>query len=335
MATSPSLPLISVVVPSYNQAQFLPEALESIFRQNYPCLEVVVMDGGSTDGSVAVIESHADRLVYWQSQRDGGQSAAINAGMRHCTGELVAWLNSDDFYWGDSLWTVARAFLAHPGRGLYVGNGLRYEQRAGRYSPFIERHTAFNRDALLYGPDYILQPSTFFLRRAWDDVGGLDPQLQFCMDWDIFLRIARSHAVVLINEFLSASREYEETKTRSGKLKRAFEIVRMIQSHTGQELTPGSLVYMLESLYELVGGSILGEARMHLGHALGAACRHFSVEFGGGHWTPEGSDRQDRVHIDFANPGAPCPTKTNCRRSVSSFPTSVLTRIWRRRCRAS
>src|SRR5579859_7922275 len=95
------LPRISIVVPSYNQARFLPEALDSIFRQGYPHLEVVVMDGGSDDGSVKVIESYAPRLKYWQSRPDGGQSAAINAGMGHCTGDLVAWLNSDDFYWRD------------------------------------------------------------------------------------------------------------------------------------------------------------------------------------------------------------------------------------------
>jgi glycosyltransferase involved in cell wall biosynthesis len=307
MADSTSLPLISIVIPSYNQARFLPEALESIFRQGYPRAEVVVMDGGSTDDSVAVIESYADRLAYWQSERDGGQSAAINAGMRQCTGDLVAWLNSDDFYWGDCLWSVARAYLAYPGRGLYVGNGLRYDQRAGRYSPFVERHMAFNRDALLYGPDYILQPSTFFLRKAWEEAGGLNPQLLFCMDWDIFLRVARSHAVVLLNEFLGVSREYEETKTRSGKLKRAFEIARMIQSHSGQELTTGSLVYMLGTLHDLAGGSILGEVRMHLGRTLASACEHFSVEFGGGHWTPESSDRQDRVHVDVAAATAALP----------------------------
>ena len=165
MATpKPALPLLSVVVPSYNQAPFLSEALDSIFRQNYPRLEVLVMDGGSTDNSVAVIQSYADRLKYWQSQPDGGQSSAINAGMARCSGDLVAWLNSDDFYWGDSLWTVARAYQAHPGRGLYLGNGFRYDQRSGRYLPFIDRHVAFNREALRQGPDYVLQPSSFFLR---------------------------------------------------------------------------------------------------------------------------------------------------------------------------
>ena len=298
MATpKPALPLLSVVVPSFNQEAFLREALDSIFRQNYPHLEVVVMDGGSTDGSVAVIKSYTDRLAYWQSRPDGGQSAAINAGVEHCSGDLVAWLNSDDFYWGDALWTVARAYQQHPGRGLYIGNGFRYDQGNNRYIPFISRHVAFNREALRHGPDYIIQPSTFFLRAAWRKVGGLDTQLQFCMDWDIFLRIAREHAAVVINEFLGVSREYESTKTRSGGLKRANEILRMVQSHTGQELTPGSLLYMIATLHELTGGSLLGELRAQLGRALGALSQHFSLSFGGGYWTPESSDRGDRVYI--------------------------------------
>src|SRR5262245_35160607 len=154
------LPRISIVVPSYNQGRFLREALDSIFRQRYPNLEVVVMDGGSRDDSVAILRSYGDRLKYWQSQPDGGQSQAINAGMGHTTGELVGWLNSDDYYWGDSLWTLARAHVRHPGHGLYIGNGLRFDQETGRYSPFNDRHVALDREALLYGPDYILQPAT-------------------------------------------------------------------------------------------------------------------------------------------------------------------------------
>src|SRR5207253_10244668 len=101
---------------------------DSLFCQNYPSLEVVVMDGGSTDNSVDIIRAHAHRLKHWQSQKDGGQSAAINAGVQLCTGDLVAWLNSDDYYWRDCLWTVGRAFLQHPGYGLYIGNGFRHDQ---------------------------------------------------------------------------------------------------------------------------------------------------------------------------------------------------------------
>src|SRR5262249_16069809 len=150
---------------------FLRETLDSIFRQDYPHLEVVVMDGGSTDDSVAILRTYAPRLKYWQSQHDGGQSAAINAGVRHCSGDLVTWLSSGDFYWADSRWTVGRAWAAHPGRGLYIGNGFRYEQASGRLTPFCTRHIALNRTALLLGPDYLLQPSTFILRQAWEEVG--------------------------------------------------------------------------------------------------------------------------------------------------------------------
>src|SRR5262245_24468921 len=126
------LPRISIVIPSYNQQAYLGEALESIFSQKYPKLEVIVMDGGSTDGSVAVLESYASKLKYWRSRKDRGQSAAINAGMRHATGDLVAWLNSDDYYWRDALWAVGSAYAAHPGYGLYVGNGFRYDQSSSR-----------------------------------------------------------------------------------------------------------------------------------------------------------------------------------------------------------
>jgi Glycosyl transferase family 2/Glycosyltransferase Family 4 len=312
MATSSPMPLISVVVPSYNQARFLPECLDSIFTQSYPHLEVVVMDGGSTDGSVAIIESHAPRLKFWQSQRDGGQSAAINAGMGHCSGELVTWLNSDDTFWADSLWTVARAWQAHPDHGLYVGNGFRHDQRTGCRTPFIERHMAFSRQALRFGLDSVLQPATFFLRRAWEEAGGLDPALQFCMDWDIYLRISRHYPVVLINEFLAVSREYEDTKTRSGKMGRVLEIARMIHSHTGQELTPGGLAYLLDTLLELVGGSVTGEARAQLGNALIATCKHISAEFGGGHWAPQESDTQDHVYIPLAQREVPlAPLETD------------------------
>jgi GT2 family glycosyltransferase len=129
MAAQHSLPRISVVVPSRNQGRYLGHALESIFCQGYPDLEVVVMDAGSTDDSLSIIKSYARRLKYWQSQEDGGQSAAINSGMRHCTGELVAWLNSDDVYWGHALWSVAQAYATYPGYGIYVGNGLRYNQQ--------------------------------------------------------------------------------------------------------------------------------------------------------------------------------------------------------------
>ncbi len=296
------LPLISVVVPSYNQGHFLPDTFDSIFRQDYPRLEVVVIDGGSTDCSVDIIRRHESRIKFWRSERDGGQSAAINEGVSHCSGDLVAWLNSDDYYWDDCLWTVARAFARFPGRGLYVGNGLRYDQAGAVYKPFNVRHVAMDRQALCRGADFVLQPSTFFLREAWQQVGGLDEGLRYCMDWDIFIRIARRYPCVLINEFLGVSREYEDTKTRSGKLERVFEILRMVRRHTGLEATAGGLLYLLETLCAL--GAAEGVTEKVEGHLRAAYLQVFGEQCafqGRGAWFPVQTDPQDEVYLPFAH----------------------------------
>jgi GT2 family glycosyltransferase len=298
------LPLISVVVPSFNQGHFLRDTFESIFRQGYPRLEVIVIDGGSTDGSVDVIRRYESGIKFWRSQRDAGQSAAINEGMRNCSGEVIAWLNSDDYYWNDCLWTVGKAYARYPGRGLYIGNGLRYDQATGINTPFNMRHVAMDREALMHGADFILQPATFFLREAWQKVGGLDEQLRFCMDWDIFIRIARQYPCVLINEFLGVSREYEETKTRSGKLERVFEIMRMIRRHTRLDATTGGMLYLFETLSGLgdaegVTTAIRGHLQAAFNDLVQALCRRH----GRGLWLPARTDAQDEVYLPLARPG--------------------------------
>jgi hypothetical protein len=255
-ANGEALPRVSIVVPSYNQGRFLGQALDSIFRQDYPAAEVVVLDGGSTDGSIDIIRRYADRLTYWRSGPDGGQSAAINEGMGYASGDVVAWLNSDDFYWGDCLWTVADAWLRFPDHGLYIGNGFRYEDRKKQYRPFHRRHLALNRQALIHGLDYVLQPATFFARRAWEEVGGLDPSLRYGLDWDIVIRIAQRHPAVLVNEFLAVSREYDETKTRSGKLERALELCELARRHSGGAVTGGSVHYLFNTLLSLGAGEV-------------------------------------------------------------------------------
>lgn len=296
---SGELPAIGIAVPSLNQAHYLREALDSIFRQEYPRLEVVVMDGGSTDGSVEVIRSYADRLAHWQSAPDRGQSNAINEGVRRLTTEIVAWLNSDDYYWGDCLWTIGRAYLEHPGAGLYLGNGLRHIEREGTYRIFCPRHVVLNRRALREGPDYLLQPSTFFLRRAWQQVGGLDESLHYCMDWDAILRIAESFSAVSINEILAVSREWEATKTSRGALARCEEIARMVRARSGCEVTAGSLNYFLETLIDLTADSLLSvhphlrRAMLELRGDLGRVC---GVRDG---W-PEIGDPQDHAYVPLA-----------------------------------
>lgn len=299
------LPTIAVVIPSMNQGRFLTEALESVFAQGYPKLEVIVMDGGSDDASPFIIQSYADRLAYWQSATDGGHAAAINAGVRHSTSTLVAWLNADDYYLGDALWVVGRAYAAHPDHGLYLGNGLRHDQRQERLTPFCRHHLALNRDALRFGLDYILQPATFFLRAAWEEVGGVDESLRFCLDWDLLSRVADRHPAVLINEFLAASREHDATKTRTGGMQRAEEIRRWVEARSGQALTPGSVYYLLEAMIDRAQSEEDGPLRAHLWDGMRSVQRTFQARWGNLDGFPEAADPQDHVFLTIARPAEP------------------------------
>ncbi len=316
------LPQISIVVPSYNQARFLPEALDSIFRQGYPRLEVVVVDAASTDGSVDIIRSYSDRLKFWRSEPDSGQSAAITEGMTHCAGDLVGWLNSDDYYFGDALWHLARAFRAHPDCGLYVGNGFRYDQQSGIHTPFCRHHIAINRKALRDGLDYILQPSTFFLRKAWQDVGGINPELHYCMDWDIYIRITDRYPVAAINEFLAVSREHGETKTSSGRMKRIVELWRMIQSHAGEEITPGSLYYLFETLLDMTRDKFDPRVREFVYSAMCATRPSLTREPGNNGIFPFWGDAQDTIHMPFVQAS---PSRRDCRDLADPPSISIVT----------
>lgn len=300
------VPTISVVVPSYNQGRFLAECLDSIVSQQYPALELIVMDGGSTDQSVDVIRRYEAHLSHWQSGRDGGQSAAINAGVVRACGDLVAWLNSDDLYHDGALWSVARAWSKYPGRGLYIGNGFRLDDKTKLRTRHNPRHMAFSRKALREGLDYVLQPSAFFNRADWNATGGLDERLQFCMDWDILIRIAERNAVVLIDDFLSLSREYDDTKTASGGFRRVDELLRMVKSHTGEEMTIGGSIYAIWTLLsEQMSGSASNTFRHHIHQALLDATRRLSSLDAFRDGSPDFSDPGDSSYLPIPAADAP------------------------------
>ena len=294
------LPRISIVIPSFNQGRYLRQSIESVLAESYPALEIVVMDGGSTDQSRDIIQEYARRLTYWQSQADAGQAAAINQGIQRCSGDIVAWLNSDDYYMPGALWTVARAYDAFPARGLYVGNGLRYRERHEQFTPFCRRHVAVNRRVLTDGLDYILQPATFFLRHAWHDVGGLKTDLRYCLDWDIILRIAQRYPAVTINEFLAVTREYDETKTSLGAMERIFEIHRTVKSWTGRDVTPGTLHYLLETLLDPRTRNVSPKVQYYLTNAQLEILNIFRTMSGNLDGFPEAADPQDSVYLPLA-----------------------------------
>jgi glycosyltransferase involved in cell wall biosynthesis len=206
-------PTITIVTPSYNQAQFLEETVRSVLLQGYPSLEYIVMDGGSTDGSVAILQQYAPWFSYWQSQRDGGQSAAIAEGFDRACGTIMAWLNSDDRYQPGALQRVARFFAANP-RAIF-GNGdahiIDAESRVARRAFAIRPVPTITANT---GAHSWAQQSCFWRSEAYRRSGGLDRELKFCMDRDLFLRLTRSGPSRRIpGPALGDFRLHEEAKT--------------------------------------------------------------------------------------------------------------------------
>ena len=203
-------PKISIVTPSYNQARTLEKTILSVLNQNYPNLEYIIMDGGSTDDSVKIIQNYASRLTYWQSKPDGGQSAAINTGFTYATGDIFAWLNSDDWYEKNTLHKVARFFIEHNDAQWTVGYG---EMR--KPNGKVIRRTQPDSDITAnwlaeWGKNgrKILQPTCFWKRELWHQAGGLKKEYHFALDLDLWLRFSRYATARLIPELLACA-EYE------------------------------------------------------------------------------------------------------------------------------
>jgi len=194
MMTGDGLPVISVVTPSYNQAQFLEAALRSVLDQDYPALEYLVVDGGSNDGSPEIIRRYAARLDWWVSEPDGGQSEAINKGLRRARGEILAWLNSDDCYLPGALQRVAEYFTLHPEVDCLYGD-LQVMDPSGQLL-FTRKCIPYDYSVALYSGCMVPQPAFFFRRRVLERVGYLDESLHYSMDVDFFIRIGRARLVI-------------------------------------------------------------------------------------------------------------------------------------------
>jgi len=187
-------PLISIVTPSFNQAKFLRRTIESVLNQDYPRIEYIIMDGGSTDGSREVIQSYQDRLAHWESIPDKGQTDAINKGFAQATGKYLAWLNSDDIY-QPGAFTEAIAFLeTHPEVGLVYGDCTFIDAQDRLIGHFPAAQTDLRK--LRRGYVHIPQQASFFRRDLWERVGPLDPSFYFAMDYDLWVRLAREAALV-------------------------------------------------------------------------------------------------------------------------------------------
>lgn len=187
MSAHSDLPLVSIVTPSFNQAEFLEEAILSVLTQDYPSLEYLILDGGSSDGSVDIIRKYEDRLAYWVSEPDAGQSDAINRGWRLARGEILAYLNSDDLYLPGAVSAAVRFFRSQPEVGIGYGACEFLDQIGGVASLITPLDFSLSR--LLLG-NFIAQPSVFLRKAVLEQIGPLDTSLRYCMDYDLWVRAA-------------------------------------------------------------------------------------------------------------------------------------------------
>ncbi|MGD8455336.1 MAG: glycosyltransferase family 2 protein [Anaerolineales bacterium] len=182
-------PLVSIVTPSYNQARFLENTIRSVLAQDYPTIEYIVIDGGSSDGSIEIMKQYSDRLAYWVSEPDQGQTDAINKGFAKANGEVLAWLNSDDTYEPYTVGEAVTFLQAHPDVGMVYGDANFIDLQGRVIGRFPAAQTDYKR--LRRGYVHIPQQAAFWRASLWARVGPLDPSFTFAMDYDLWVRLAR------------------------------------------------------------------------------------------------------------------------------------------------
>jgi glycosyltransferase involved in cell wall biosynthesis len=205
-------PKISIVTPSYNQAQFLERTILSVINQNYPNLEYIIIDGGSTDGSVDIIKKYGSKLSYWISEKDNGQSDALNKGFAKATGEIYAYLNSDDIYLRSTLETISNTFLKISDADLIYGNANLIDEKDNKIGNCIA--LPFKIKEYLNGIFSIPQPSSFWKRNVYEKVGGFNINNHTCMDAEFYaLANELKFKFLLINKVFSSFRLHPKSKT--------------------------------------------------------------------------------------------------------------------------
>ncbi len=254
-------PLVSIITPSYNQATYLEQTLKSVLEQDYPYLEYFIVDGDSTDGSVDIICKYVEKLAWWVSEMDSGQAEAINKGLFRATGEIIAWLNSDDKYLPGAILGAVKAFQENPDIVLVYGNMLAVDKHGKTIN--VQKFKQLTlKDLLCF--QIIGQPAVFIRREALEKVGHLDPTYHFLLDHHLWLRIALQGRILHVDETWAAARYHPKAKNIANPIefsREAFRILDWVKTQPGLaeaitdvERRVRASAFRVDARYQLDGG---------------------------------------------------------------------------------
>jgi glycosyltransferase involved in cell wall biosynthesis len=236
-----NLPTVTVVTPAYNQAEFLRDTVESVLSQDYPNIEYVVLDDGSTDETPQILAEYENRFV-WESQKNMGQTPTINKGWAMTHGEIITWLNSDDtFYDKTSVRTGVEYLIENPDVGIVFGDSMYTEAEGTELEPTRPIVDFTYKKMVLNCENSISQPSAFIRREIIEKVGNLDPKYYYFMDWDFWMRAGIYYKIEHIDAILSTYRLHADSKTVSQAKKAAPELEYMYKKYFGRDDIPAEI----------------------------------------------------------------------------------------------
>ena len=236
---------VSVITPSFNHARFIEATMQSVLEQDYTDIEYIVVDGGSDDGSAEIIRQYGDRLAWWVSEKDRGQTDAINKGFARATGDILAWLNSDDTYEPGAI-SEAVAFLKeHPEAGMVYGDTNFIDENGKAIGKFSARQTDYRR--LRWGYVHIPQQASFFRADLWQQVGPLDPSFYFAMDYDLWIRLAKLAPLIYLPRLWANFRLHGDAKTIADADRCWPEMLRVCRREGGTVISPIYARYLLRT----------------------------------------------------------------------------------------
>jgi len=241
-----STPLVTIVTPSFNQASYVEETIQSVLKQTYPYVEYIIVDGGSEDGSLEIIKKYAPKLAHWVSEKDRGQTDAINKGFALAKGEVLAWLNSDDTLLPNAVEDAVEYLSTHPQTGLVYGDTNYIDEKSKVIGRFPAAQTDLTR--LRRGYVHIPQQASFFHKSIWDQVGPLDTDFFFAMDYDLWVRFARVSELKYIPRIWANFRLHSDTKTITADDQCWPEMLKVHYRDGGSKLAPIVVKYYLRKL---------------------------------------------------------------------------------------